>query len=537
MENNKINRLVLIVLLLAYVLYAAYYIYQTSFVLEGTRYFVLNDDAMISMRYAHNFARGYGLVWNPGDAPVEGYTNPLWVIYMAVFHLFPIPPSKISLAIQISGALFMALNMVVVKKITEQFTANPFVIFAAVIITGFYGPLNNWSLLGMEVSVLVWLVGLAVLKTIHMLKSERFSPWPYIILGIGTLIRVDMAVPYLTIFAFLLIADPANRKRHLAWGGGLFLAFILSQTAFRLWYYGDPLPNTYYLKVTGVPFLVRIGKGLYAFVKFAWNMNWIIFLLPFTILFFRRDKYVLLVLLVFLAQVAYSIYVGGDAWEHKGGSNRYISLAIPQFFILLCLAAEKVFEAISAPIRNLHRRVPLYVNLGLSAFLLVAMVNINAVLDLNSLKKWIGTAPIEFTVGNELYTSIALAMNKVTTQDASIAVQAAGSIPYFTDLRTFDMWGKSDPVIARQDVHLPPGLFAGIANFRPGHIKWDYYYSIVEHEPDIIVQMPLDEDITGADTLAFVEQHYTIIEIDGITMQAKNNSSHVLWDQADEIYK
>ena len=176
MENKKIDRFILILLLLAYVLYAAYYIYQTSFVLEGTRYFVLNDDAMISMRYARNFARGDGLVWNPGDTPVEGYTNPLWVIYMAFFHLFPIPPSKIGLAIQITGALFMALNMVVVKKITEHFTANPFVIFAAVIITGFYGPLNNWSLWGMEVSALVFLVGLALLKTIQTLKQERFSP-------------------------------------------------------------------------------------------------------------------------------------------------------------------------------------------------------------------------------------------------------------------------------------------------------------------------------------------------------------------------
>jgi len=537
METKKINRLILLIILLAYALYAAYYIYQTSFVLEGTRYFVLNDDAMISMRYAHNFARGYGLVWNPGDTPVEGYTNPLWVIYMAVFHLFPIPPSKISLAIQITGALFMALNIVIVKKITEYFTSNPFVIFAAVIITGFYGPLNNWSLLGMEVSVLVFLVGLAVLKTIQALDEERFSPWPYLILGIGTLVRVDMAVPYLAILAFLFIADPTNRKRHLAWGGGLFLAFILSQTAFRFWYYGDPLPNTYYLKVTGVPFLVRIGKGLYAFVKFAWKMNWIVFLLPFTILFFRRDKYTLLILLIFIAQVAYSIYVGGDAWEHKGGSNRYISLAISQFFILLCLASEKVFEAISAPIKNLHKRVPLYVNLGLSVFLFVAMVNTNAVLDLSSLQKMVDIKPIEFTVGNELYTSIALAVSKVTMEDASIAMQAAGSIPYFTDLHAIDVWGKSDPVIARQDVHIPPGLFAGIMNFRPGHIKWDYYYSITSFQPDIIIQMPLDPDITGADTLAYVDENYTIIEIDGFTMQAKNASPYVLWDQADDIYE
>lgn len=31
---------------------------------------------MISMRYAHNLAGGYGLVWNP-DERVEGSSNPL----------------------------------------------------------------------------------------------------------------------------------------------------------------------------------------------------------------------------------------------------------------------------------------------------------------------------------------------------------------------------------------------------------------------------------------------------------------------------
>jgi hypothetical protein len=33
------------------------------------------DDAFISFRYARNLADGYGLVWNPGGEPTQGYTN------------------------------------------------------------------------------------------------------------------------------------------------------------------------------------------------------------------------------------------------------------------------------------------------------------------------------------------------------------------------------------------------------------------------------------------------------------------------------
>ena len=33
------------------------------------------DDAFVSFRYAENLINGYGLVFNPGEPPVEGYTN------------------------------------------------------------------------------------------------------------------------------------------------------------------------------------------------------------------------------------------------------------------------------------------------------------------------------------------------------------------------------------------------------------------------------------------------------------------------------
>ena len=54
-------------------------------------------------------------------------------------------------------------------------------------------------------------------------------------------------------------------------------------------YYGQWLPNTYYLKLEGWPFALRILRGLYALVWFIYYSNWIVFLLPLTLLLFRRD--------------------------------------------------------------------------------------------------------------------------------------------------------------------------------------------------------------------------------------------------------
>ncbi len=55
----------------AAMLLAAGYAVYASHVLFGRLY----DDAYITLRYARNFAAGQGLVYNPGEPPVEGYTN------------------------------------------------------------------------------------------------------------------------------------------------------------------------------------------------------------------------------------------------------------------------------------------------------------------------------------------------------------------------------------------------------------------------------------------------------------------------------
>lgn len=51
----------------------------------------IQDDAFISFRYAQNLVQQGELTWNPGETDrVEGYTNFLWTLLMAVPHLLGI---------------------------------------------------------------------------------------------------------------------------------------------------------------------------------------------------------------------------------------------------------------------------------------------------------------------------------------------------------------------------------------------------------------------------------------------------------------
>ena len=61
-------------------------------------YAFVTDDAYISFRYARNWAEGRGVVFNPGDAPVEGYTNFLWVAWLALWMRLGLAPEPVAMA-------------------------------------------------------------------------------------------------------------------------------------------------------------------------------------------------------------------------------------------------------------------------------------------------------------------------------------------------------------------------------------------------------------------------------------------------------
>jgi hypothetical protein len=521
--SQKVSLILIVLIIIAYLVYAAIYIKNTSFTVSGERYFVLFDDAMISMRYAKNFAEGYGLVWNPGEAPVEGYTNPLWVIFMAGFHLLPIAASKISLAVQISGAIFLAINLYFVFRIAQKLAQNLVISALAATLTAFYMPLNTWSLQGMEVSLLVLMLSISVWLVLRNLESDRFSVWPYLILGIGTLVRIDMAVPYLVVLFFLLIFDPPNRKRNLAWGLGLLAVFLGGQTIFRLWYYGEPLPNTYYLKMTGFPLIIRLKRGGYALFKLMEQMNWVLFLLPFTALLFRRDRTILFLFAIMGGQVAYSVYVGGDAWEHIGGANRYIALAAPIFFILFVYAAQQIIFAIAAKIGPQISTNHWLANLTLIALVLASMVNFNLLSNQKSLRRWILTRPPDFIEANIEYVEIANRLREITTPEAHIAVVTAGAIPYFSERPAIDLLGKNDPTIAREPNHLPNG----IGDIRPGHMKWDYAYTLGELKPDVVVQIWGDTETAKK----YLAEYYVSAEYDWMLFSLLKDSPEIIWEK------
>ena len=273
MEKHSPLKTILIVSAIFYLIF----IIGTSFDIKGERYFTLVDDAMISMRYAQHLAQGHGLVWNIGEAPVEGFTNLRWVLFMSALHLFPFAASKISLAVMLACVVILLANIAVVYKISQTLLPeSKYAPTLAAIITAFYFPLVFWSLRGMEVGLLVLLVNYAMLLALK--QDNQFIISAILVLAI--LVRVDAAISAILIAIYFFIKKKSS----------LPIIAVLSAVAgvflFQRLYFGDFLPTTYYQKVTGYSLLARARKGILVFNEFATRDVLALFLFSLAVLVF-----------------------------------------------------------------------------------------------------------------------------------------------------------------------------------------------------------------------------------------------------------
>ena len=530
-DFKKTGRVLFCLILISCCIYSLVFIYRTSFVVDGERFFTLFDDAMISMRYAKNLANGYGLVWNPGGERVEGYTNPLWVFFMALFHLLPLSESKISLPIQLSGMGFLLINLFCVKKIADFLSkGDRFASLTAVFLTAFYYPLIFWSLRGMEVSVLVCIVNLSIWLALRSVHAGRPSMVMYLILGIATLVRPDLIVTAISILVYVLVVDPRNRRGNAVLGFTVLFSFVLLQTAFRLTYFGEFLPNTYYLKMTGYPALLRISRGLIVTPKFLCTMIPLVLLAPFVYGFLRRNSQALLLFWIFSTQMLYSIYVGGDAWELWGRSNRYVVIAVPALFILLgCTLAEmrRLFSD-----SEYSNAIPLSekgVTLSAIALVLGAQLSFNAIPSTGELREWLLLDRPYMADADQGSAETALMLKRITTPDATIAVTSSGVLPYFSDRTAIDLLGKNDKKIARQKMRQLSDDSKVLYKYRafyPGHLKWDYSYSIGYLQPDVIVRLWGPEQ----EAAPYLEGQYIKVRTAAGDAYLKKNSKEILWE-------
>ena len=516
---------------LLYAAFVAYRIAIDSFVVGDIRYYNVLDDSLISMRYGWNLAHGYGVVWNPGER-IEGYSNPLLVLVGAALTVLA-PKTTAVLLLQLLGACWVLAAAWLAAAIAIDLSrALPTMkdggrLSAAVVLaaTLAYYPLFILSLQGMETGLLTMLILLAVRLSFQPHASTRTGGAAAVsgVLALAYLCRPDGALPALAIAACLGLAavrNPGNSRAQSLRVVAACTAPIASVVGLHLlWrrsYYESWLPNTYALKIAGVPVRERIADGV-AFVDvFLVETALLIALGILGLVLGRTRKHALLAVL-FVVQLAYYVFAGGDFVPDLW---RFIVPGMPMLFILAVDGALRGWGLLWS------QRGP--GALAWAPILVVVVALCMASQRYSGL--WLEDSMKQMRQRRR-DTAAARVIEVITTGDAVVGVFAAGYIPYYSGRRGVDFLGKMDPTIAKGDPHrdVVPSMISQGARMWPGHAKYDLQYSVMKLKPDVVERMKwFDEDLRG-----WGIRHYRQLKVGPNSLYLRKESTSIHWDLMD----
>lgn len=423
----------------------------------------VNDDAFITFRYAVHLATGHGYVWNTIDPErVEGSTSLGWTLLASLAVRGHVDPVAFAHAAGlVAGALVLVGVCVGAWRVLGT---GPLWALTGVALLCTQRQLVVWSVSGMETSAAA-LVDLAA--TLRLLGEARDPRGPGdapsisadgwrsvfgrawgsgLLFFLGSLLRPETPLLHLAAGIGLVAASRTRGTLRLVIASGMVHALALGVlTVGRIAYFGQPLPNPFYVKVgalqwgAGLRFL-----GQYLVQNRAWPWFVIVLLgLPHA---WRRARLATAVLgSQVLVWGVWLAAIGGDVWEFR--------MLVP----VLPLLALWVTVTLAALVRG-ARRSPL---LSVVAALLVVVLGDS---QLQALRQGFRTYDDAFSVeelarGSEYMWLEATILAPYLTPRDRVCTGWSGAFPYRTEAWHLDPWGLNDRSIARRPIEASRVLY------------------------------------------------------------------------------
>jgi len=411
------------------------------------------DDAYIAFRYSRHLAEGHGLVFNLGESPpVEGYTNLLWVLWLALFERLGVDVTLAARATSIAcGAVLLAVTThVAVRRFSLALPAA----IALALFLACLPPMAMWSTGGLETMAFA----LAVFAVWERLAGDPDRPRG-VQAGIcalaAALLRADGALWAAMAIAAAAAARPTERARELRRALLVALAILAAGEAAHLAWrhavHGEWIPNT--ARVKAGFSAMRLERGLNYVVAFGLEV------LPFLLLplaaVFRRGLARQAAIFLALA-VGYAVFVGGDFMP----MGRFLVPAMPFLALILAeLAASTRGGVALAGACAVLAILP-----GFDVHLVPLAVRERFHFRWNQeepeseVAMWRGMRDRA-----RQWELLGRALAARTEPGDSIVLGNIGAVGYFTELVIFDPFGLVDPEVARRET--PP------VRASPGHDK------------------------------------------------------------------
>ena len=445
-----------------------------ALVLQAWRLDYVVDDAFISFRYARNLVEGHGLTYNPGEFPVEGYTNFLWTLLLAAgmaAGLDPLPLAKLL------GVGSGALALLLAERLARRCGAGPWSLLVPAILAA-NPAFVTWSMGGLETTFFTSLVLTGALLATDP-GAPRFAAG--IALALACLTRPEGLLAA-TLVALGVFA--AERQAGLvrlapsAWPIGLA---VITHVTWRWTYYHALLPNTFYAKTgdLGAQVVAGMDYVIAAFVVFVAGP----FAAAAVVLAVRRwgrwrrvarrrqaparpslpaeATAARVTAALLIGYTLYVVAIGGDGLP----MYRFLVPPLPFFAVVMAVAFQRAFA--SRP----------------RAGFVAAALAVSLTYALGFIGFQYGYREWDRTVFVPKLVRIGRVLPTLVGAETTIALLAAGVIPYESRLRTIDMLALNDPVVARKQMRF---VYA-----RPGHWKYDAE-EVLRRRPGIVLLNNVD---------------------------------------------
>jgi arabinofuranosyltransferase len=385
------------------------------------------DDAFISYRYVKNFINGDGLVFNPGER-VEGYTNFLWIIILSIFAQLGLNMIVVSKVLGIAAG---ATTLFLIYQISLSLFRKKdwvFPLFAPLLLAS-NSAFAYWSISGLETAFFV----MAVLLSVYLyFTNERLM---IISCALSSLIRPEGVL----VFGILVLHKFFFKKDNLKNCLSSILGFVLLLVpflVFKIFYYGDLLPNPFYAKTGFSLEYLKTGMAYFWLFLRHYGLWGVLYLIP--IIFYKhlevKGKLALLIVYIY---TLYVIIIGGDVLQ----AHRFFLPVLPFLYLLFSFVLVKFF------LMAKKQMIPIFVVIAFSilTFFLPRgwIVNVRA-------------AEIGLYLKMSKY---AQRLRQSFGTDFTLAMSTIGAISYLTEAKVIDMLGLTDPYIAKHPEKIP-GIFS-----------------------------------------------------------------------------
>lgn len=402
------------------------------------------EDAAILMRYIDHLANGHGIVWNIGEAPIDGGTDFLFLLLAAGIQKLGVSTESAVLFVNLIGYYGTAMLVFLIWKKMGNKTWLSFLIASICML----GPGYAYVEAGFATPFFGFLASISSLFCLLCVKYPAQRNWAHAF-GISALLLGFCRPEGVFLSAFLVLGvviyagkekAGALIKSYLIWVVGVGSLYLI----WHYLYFGHLFPNPFYKKGGGSLYWGSLIESLKntSFLLHPWAITF------FVLLLLGLGEKLKSIILLLVPLAGFSMI-----WVLLSNEMNYMMrFQYALFPVATVLMSYVIGNLPEAPFESLKAKILVTVSL------FVAFVH------------YFGYFPSNGKIADGRY-EIAKILQPYAKKGYSIALSEAGLLPFYSQWRCLDSWGLNDHQIALD------GVIQGqyLREFNPDLIMYDAY--------------------------------------------------------------